>query len=154
MTNNDILRSLRYTFNFSDDEMISIFGLGTLEISRAEVSNWLKKEDDPESKPIYDKDLAAFLNGLIIKNRGKKDGEQPLPEKSLNNNAIFRKLKIAMNMKDEDILDALDLIGFRFGKHELSALFRKPEQSQYRPCKDQVLRNFLRGLQEKHRKFK
>jgi uncharacterized protein YehS (DUF1456 family) len=57
-------------------------------------------------------------------------------------------------MKDEDILDALDLIGFRFGKHELSALFRKPEQSQYRPCKDQVLRNFLRGLQEKHRKFK
>ncbi|MFD2036511.1 DUF1456 family protein [Belliella marina] len=151
MTNNDILRSLRYTFDFSDDEMISIFGLGTLEVGRPEVSDWLKKEDDPESKPIYDKDLAAFLNGLIIKNRGKKDGEQPLPEKKLNNNVIFRKLKIAMNMKDEDILDTLDLIGFRFGKHELSALFRKPEQSQYRPCKDQVLRNFLRGLQEKYR---
>lgn len=151
MTNNDILRSLRYTFDFSDDEMISIFGLGTLEIGRSEVSDWLKKDDDPESKPIYDKDLAAFLNGLIIKNRGKKEGEQPLPEKSLNNNTVFRKLKIAMNMKDEDILDTLDLIGFRFGKHELSALFRKPEQSQYRPCKDQVLRNFLRGLQEKYR---
>lgn len=151
MSNNDILRSLRYTFDFSDDQMMQLFKLGGLEVSRAEVSDWLKREDDPECKPIYDKDLAAFLNGLIIKNRGKKDGEEPKPEKSLSNNAILRKLKIALNMKDEDILEALASVDFKFGKHELSALFRKPSQPQYRPCKDQVLRNFLRGLQVKYR---
>lgn len=151
MNNNDILRSLRYTFDFNDEQMISIFKKGTLEVNRETVSNWLKRDDDPGFSAIYDVDLAAFLNGLIVKNRGKKDGEDPKPEKSLNNNMVFRKLKIALNMKDEDILDALDLIGFRFSKHELSALFRKPTQSQYRPCKDQVLRYFLKSLQVKFR---
>lgn len=151
MSNNDILRSLRYTFDFSDDQMMQLFNLGGLEASRAEVSDWLKKEDDPDFKAIYDIDLAAFLNGFIIKKRGRKDGEEPKPEKSLSNNAILRKLKIALNMKDEDILDALASVDFKFGKHELSALFRKPSQAQYRPCKDQVLRNFLKGLQVKFR---
>ncbi|WP_394348520.1 YehS family protein [Litoribacter populi] len=101
--------------------------------------------------PLYDKDLSAFLNGLIIDKRGKKDGEQPKPEKNLNNNQVFRKLKIALELKDEHILEILMLADFRFSKHELSALFRKPTQSQYRDCKDQVLRNFLRGLQVKLR---
>jgi uncharacterized protein YehS (DUF1456 family) len=45
----------------------------------------------------------------------------------------------------------LNLADFKFSRHELSALFRKPEQEQFRACKDQVLRNFLMGLQLKHR---
>jgi len=151
MNNNDILRSLRYTFDFGDDKMIALFEEGGHTTSRAEVSSWLKKEDDPDFKPIYDKELAAFLNGLIIDKRGKKDDQKPQPEKSLNNNTIFRKLKIALALKDEDILEILVLADFRFSKHELSALFRSPSQSQFRPCKDQVLRNFLRGLQLKLR---
>lgn len=151
MNNNDTLRILRYTFDFNDFEMIDLFAQGRRQTNREEVSNWLKKDEDEAFKPIYDKDLAAFLNGLIILKRGKKEGEQPLPEKSLNNNQVFRKLKIALELKDEDILEILGLIGFRFSKHELSAIFRKPSQSQYRPCKDQVLRYFLRGLQMKYR---
>ena len=94
MNNNDILRSLRYTFDFSDGSMIEIFGLAGLVVSRSEVSNWLKKEDDPEFEPINDFKLSIFLNGLINHKRGKKEGEQPKPEKSLNNNIILRKLKI------------------------------------------------------------
>jgi len=147
MNNNDILRSLRYTFNLSDDKMMQLFGLAEVTVTRAEVSDWLKKEDDPAFKPIYDKDLATFLSGFIIDKRGKKEGEQPKPEKTLDNNIIFRKLKIALNLKDEDILDILELKGFIISKHELSAFFRKPTQDQYRPCKDQILRNFLQGLQ-------
>jgi uncharacterized protein YehS (DUF1456 family) len=100
---------------------------------------------------LYDIDLAAFLNGFITQKRGKKDGDIAKPEKSLNNNIILRKLKIALNLKDEDILDLLNLADFKFSRHELSALFRKPEQEQFRACKDQVLRNFLMGLQLKHR---
>jgi uncharacterized protein YehS (DUF1456 family) len=151
MSNNDILRSLRYTFDFNDFEMIEIFKSAGGEVSRSQVSDWLKKEDDPEFKPIYDKDLALFLNGFVNLKRGKKEGPQPGPEKSLNNNTIFRKLKIALNLKDEDILEILGAVDFRFSKHELSAFFRKPTQSQYRVCHDQVLRNFLRGLQMKYR---
>ncbi|MBW3467383.1 DUF1456 family protein [Arthrospiribacter ruber] len=151
MNNNDILRSLRYTFDFGDDQMIQLFRDGGRQTDRTEISNWLKKDEDPDFLSIYDVDLAAFLNGLIIKNRGRRDGEEPRPEKRLNNNMIFRKLRIALELRDEDILQILDDADFRFSKHELSAIFRKPTQSQYRDCKDQVLRYFLRGLQMKFR---
>lgn len=151
MNNNDILRRLRYTFDINDTKMIELFALADKEVTRAEISNWLKKDDDPFFQELYDKELALFLNGFINDKRGKKEGPQPAPEKSLNNNMIFRKLKIALNLQDDDILDILDLTGFHFGKHELSALFRNPNQSQYRPCKDQVLRNFIHGLQLKYR---
>jgi uncharacterized protein YehS (DUF1456 family) len=151
MTNNDILRSLRYTFNFGDDQMIKLFGLGGKVVTRAEVSEWLKRDEDPDFKGIYDKDLAYFLNGLIIQKRGKKDDSVPVAEKTLTNNMILRKLKIALELKDEDILEILGKTDINISKHELSAFFRKPTQSQYRLCKDQVLRNFLRGLQMKFR---
>jgi uncharacterized protein YehS (DUF1456 family) len=151
MTNNDILRSLRYTFDFSDDKMITLFGLGGKTVTRAEVSEWLKREEDPEFTGIYDKDLAYFLNGLIIDRRGRREGDQPVAEKTLTNNMILRKLKIALDMKDEEILEILSTVNVNISKHELSAFFRKPTQSQYRLLKDQILRNFLRGIQIKFR---
>lgn len=150
MNNNDILRRIRYTFDFSDIKMIELFALADLKVTRAEVSNWMKKDDDPDFQGIYDIQLATFLNGLINDRRGKRDGEQPKPEKKLNNNIIFRKLKIALNLKDEDILTILKLVDLRVGKHELSAFFRNPTQKQYRPCKDQILRNFIHGMQIKY----
>jgi uncharacterized protein YehS (DUF1456 family) len=131
--------------------MSEIFGFGGVNLFSEEVALWLKKEDDPDFKKLYDKDLAAFLNGFIILNRGLKGEEVPAAEKSLNNNLILRKLRIALNYKDEDMLDIFALRGFRLSKHELSAFFRNPTQPQYRECKDQVLRNFLMGLQMKYR---
>lgn len=151
MNNNDILRQIRYTFDFSDAEMIEMFGLAGQQVTRAQVSDWLKKEEDPACQELDDEHLAIFLNGLINSRRGKKEGSQPVPEKQLNNNIIFRKLKIALDLKDEDILDILALVNFRLSRHELSAFFRNPSQSQYRPCKDQILRNFLHGMQLKYR---
>lgn len=150
MTNNDILRRLRYTFDLNDNQVIEVFALAGLEVNRAEISDWLKKDDDPEYKPIYDPQLAVFLTGFIIQKRGKKEGEEPKSEKKLNNNIVFRKLKIALSLKDEDIIEILELVDFRMSKHELSAFFRNPTQNQYRPCKDQVLRNFIHGLQVRY----
>ena len=151
MTNNDVLRRIRYTFNFDDTKMIAIFGLAGLEVTRAEISDWLKKDDDPDYKSCNDVTLATFLNGLIIEKRGKKDGPQPVPETSLNNNIIFRKLKIALNLQAEEVLALIKQADFSMSKHELSAFFRKPDHKHYRKCKDQVLRYFMKGLQLKYR---
>ena len=151
MNNNDTLRRLRYTFDISDSEMIALFALAEKEVTREQVCNWLKPEDDPDVQPIYDIDLASFLNGFINQKRGKKDGPQPKPEKSLSNNIVLGKLKIALNLKDDDMMEIFDLVKLRVSKHELSAFFRSPEQKQYRLCKDQFLRNFLHGLQIKYR---
>lgn len=151
MTNNDILRRIRYTFELNDSKMIAIFGLAELEVTRAQVSDWLKKEDDPDYKNCTDTVLATFLNGFIIEKRGKKDGTQPIPERRLTNNIIFRKLKIALNLKDEDIFRMMDLADFSISKPELSALFRRAGHKHYRTCKDQILRKFLTGVQLKYR---
>ena len=151
MNNNDILRRLRYTFDLNDDAMIGLFALAEAKRSRAEISNWLKKEDEPDFHLMQDRELAIFLNGLINDKRGKREGPQPALEQRLNNNIIFRKLKIALNLRDNDIMDIFHGIGKRIGPHELSSFFRKPGHAKYRPCQDQYLRNFLSGLQEKYR---
>jgi uncharacterized protein YehS (DUF1456 family) len=131
--------------------MINIFALAEHRVSREQLSDWLKKDDDPAYKSLDDTQLAIFLNGLINHKRGKKDGPQPAPENKLNNNIIFRKLKIALNLKEEDTLAILEQANLRISKHELSAFFRRPDHRHYRVCKDQILRNFLKGLQLKLR---
>ncbi len=154
MINNDILRRIRYIFDFGDAKIIRIFGLAELQVSREQISNWLKKDDDPDFQPCNDLQLATFLNGLIILKRGRKEGSDrttPPPEKRLTNNLILTKLKIALNLKSDDILAIMAIAGFSLSKHELSAFFRKPSHKHYRPCLDQVLRNFLHGLQLKYR---
>lgn len=151
VTNNDVLRRIRYILDFSDSKMIDLFALADTQVTREQICNWLKKEDDSEYQNCSDVQLATFLNGLINDKRGKKEGAQPKPEQRLTNNIIFRKLKIALNLQAEDVLGIMELADLRMSKHELSAFFRKPEHKNYRECKDQILRNFLKGLVLKYR---
>ena len=151
MTNNDILRRIRYIFDFDDSKMIAIFGSAGHQVTRGQISDWLKKDDDPACQECSDTQLAIFLNGLINDKRGKKKGPQPEPEKRLTNNIIFKKLKIALNLKAEEILEIMDLANFHLSKHELSAFFRSPDNKHYRDCQNQILRYFLTGVQHKYR---
>jgi uncharacterized protein YehS (DUF1456 family) len=151
VTNNDVLRRIRYTFDYNDSKMIGIFAAADAEVTREQISSWLKREEDPDYKNCSDVQVATFLNGLINENRGKRDGEQPKPEKKINNNIIFRKLKIALDLRDEDILEILLLADLQISRHELSAFFRRADHKHFRPCKDQILRNFLHGAQIMYR---
>ncbi len=151
MTNNDVLRRLRYCFDFSDDEMMELFELGEMPVTRAKISDWLKKEDDDFFVELVDVELAIFLNGLIIKNRGKRDGSPFMPETRLDNNIILKKLKIALSLTSDDIIDIFKKEDRTLTKTELSAFLRNPKQNQFRDFKDQYLRNFLTGIQKKYR---
>lgn len=131
--------------------MITVFAQAELSVTRSQVSNWLKKDDDPEQQQCDDIVLSCYLNGLINEMRGKKEGPQPEPEDKLNNNIIFKKLKIALNLKAEDILRIMGLVDFTISKHELSAFFRKKGHKHYRECQEQILRNFLHGIQIEYR---
>ena len=152
MTNNDVLRRIRYIFDLNDNKMISIFALGGLDAPREQISDWLKKDDDKACKSCSDTQLAMFLNGFIESKRGKKEGDRPVPEQKINNNIIFRKLNIALGLKSDEILAILILAGLHMSKHELSAFFRKQGHKHYRECKDQIMRNFLQGLQIQYRR--
>ncbi len=151
MTNNDVLRRLRYTFDLNDSGMVGMFTKAEHSVIRAQISAWLKNEDAEGYVECSDSELAIFLNGLIVDKRGKKDGPQHPPEQVLNNNIIFRKLKIALNLTSGDILALMDMAKFPISEHELTAFFRKESHKNYRVCNDQVLRYFLNGLQVKLR---
>ena len=151
MTNNDVLRRIRYILDYDDEKMLIISSLGGKTISVDDLIKKLKKSTESDFLNCSDSYLAAFLNGLIIEKRGKKEGLQPLPEKKLNNNMIFTKLKIAFHLKSDDILEILSLADFELSSHELSSFFRKRTHKNYREYKDQILRYFLKGLQLKYR---
>lgn len=69
----------------------------------------------------------------------------------MNNNDILKKLKIALELRDTDMLEIFEKVDFRISKSEINAFFRKKGHHNYRECRDQVLRNFLNGLTKKHR---
>lgn len=151
MTNNDVLRRLRYTFNLRDAKVVDIFNLVGVTVTPLQVQQWLLKDDDDNMVEIQDVELACFLNGFIIEKRGKKDEKLPTPEKTLTKNLILMKLKIALSLQNDDIIRLLATTGFTVGKSELSAFFRKPDHKNYRHCKSQFLRNFLQAVQDTYR---
>jgi len=99
MTHNDVFRRLRYIFSLSDTKVMSFFKQADYEVTRAQISSWLKKEEQADYEKIRDTMLAVFLNGLIIDKRGMQESGVPIPEKRLNNNIIFRNI-LKRNSKD------------------------------------------------------
>ncbi|MCC2608057.1 YehS family protein [Planctobacterium marinum] len=151
---NDILRRLRFALSLDNKATINIFKLVDHDLDEDYLMNMMKKEDESGFLPCRDKTLCLFLDGLIVKNRGKQEGGPPPGLEGgqrLSNNDILRKIKIAQSYQQEDMMKILQLAEFRIGKSELSALFRKPEHRSYRACGDQLLRNFLQGMVKKHR---
>ena len=172
MNNNDILMRLRYALDIKDTEMVKIFKLGGIEVTREEVQKILTKtidsyDEDFESKDEMDHDnipcdnfmLESFLNGLIIYKRGKQEPKpgqtesQPMMMKRNDsvNNVLLKKLKIALTLTSEDMISILEDAGVIIAKGELSALLRKEGHSNYRKCGDRYARNFLKGLGLRYR---
>lgn len=129
---------------------MALFLSAGVTVTREQVSQWLKKDDDVDFVSCQDIDLAAFLNGFIDEKRGKKEGKQPLLEKRLTNNIVLTKLKIALNLKAEELIELLNSVDFCLNKAELSAFTRKVDHKHYRECKDQVLRNLLQAIDKKY----
>lgn len=154
MSNNDVLRSIRYTLNLSEPAIVDMIKLAEHDIDRVAVAELLKKEDEEGYVECSDEILSAFLDGLIVSKRGKSEPrpeEKKKPGARLSNNTILKKLRIAFELKEEDLHGILEQSGFVVSKPELSALFRKKGHKNYRECGDQILRNFLKGLTLRYR---
>jgi len=130
--------------------MIAICLSAGLTVSREQVSQWLKKDNDTDFLSCQDVELATFLNGFIYDKRGKKSGPAAVPEKRLTNNIVLTKLKIALNLRAEELIELLATVDFRLNKAELSAFTRRVDHQHYRECKDQVLRNLLQAIDKKY----
>ncbi|NWB91993.1 DUF1456 family protein [Pseudomonas agarici] len=147
MIHNDVLRSVRYMLDISDAKVVEIIKLTGFEAAKADIVTYLKKDEEEGFVHCPDEVMAHFLDGLVVFKRGKDDSRQPLPvELPVTNNIILKKLRVAFELKEDDMHAILKAAEFPVSKPELSALFRKFGHTNYRPCGDQLLRNFLKGL--------
>ncbi len=163
MDNNDKLIRLRYALDLKNREMVEIFNLGGAQVNALDVTKILKKVDEEEEDVdqirvdniLFD----SFLNGLIIYKRGKQDtkpGQSESQESSLKNkininNLLLKKVKIALALTTEDMIDIFEQAGITVTKGELGALLRKEGHKNYRECGDKFARNFLKGLAIRYR---
>ena len=149
MINNDVLRSIRYMLDLSDNKVIEVIQLADpgFAIDKDDVRAFLLREDEPGYQACTDRVMAHFLDGLVIHRRGRDESLPPRPvEKRINNNVVLKKLRVAFRLTDVDIHKAFADAGFPVSRPELSALFRQPGHKNFRLCGDQLLRNFLKGL--------
>ncbi|WP_252504423.1 DUF1456 family protein [Sporosarcina sp. Marseille-Q4943] len=161
MNNNDRLIRLRYALDFSNTEMVDIFKLGGVEVTKEDVILLLTKSTDDETEneiqmKCTNQMLDSFLNGLIIYKRGKQDSKPGQPQgpaitNESVNNILLKKVKIALALTSEDMLEILEDAGITISKGELSAVLRKEGHKNYKPCLDRYARNFLKGLAIKYR---
>ncbi|WP_017154108.1 DUF1456 family protein [Bacillus bingmayongensis] len=173
MSNNDILKRVRYAMDIKDTDMVEIFKLGGIEVTKEEVVDMLTKlkkspQHEAENADVVESDyvltcdimmLESFLNGFITFKRGKQDPKpgqsegqaMPLQSNESANNLLLKKMKIALALTSEDVLDILDSVGVKVTKGELGALLRKKGHKNYKACGDRYARNFLKGLAVKYR---
>ncbi len=154
MTNNDILRRFRYALDISNPKMLEIFRLGGHEIGQEQLLSLLKKETEEGYSDCSNSLLEDFFEGLITLKRGAREGtplETARPGTERTNNIILRKLRIALEMKDDDMTAVMGQAGVTVTKSELGALFRARGHKNYKECGDQFLRSFLNGLTIRHR---
>jgi len=147
VTNNDALKSIRYLLNASEILLVNITDLADYTVPLEEMSAYLKSEDDPGHEPCRHEVMAHFLNGLVIFKRGK-DPSRSLPpiEIPVTNNVVLKKIRIAFELKDTDILALIEKAGLKITPSELSAFFRKSDHRNFRECGDQYLRAVLKYL--------
>jgi uncharacterized protein YehS (DUF1456 family) len=170
MDNNDILIRLRYALDIKNTDMVEIFKLGGVDVSKDEVLKILTKLPDSYEDEFDEAEndeyircnntmMESFLNGFIIFKRGKQDpkpgvqpaSDQPKRTKEPINNLLLKKIKIALALTSEDMQDIFDQAGVTVTKGELGAILRKEGHKNYKVCLDKYARNFLKGLALKYR---
>ncbi|RSD29537.1 DUF1456 family protein [Mesobacillus subterraneus] len=162
MLNNDIMIRLRYGLDIKDTDMVEIFNLGGVNVTKDDVRMMLQRIDEDEYGEeivpegyvrVNNAMMEQFFNGLVTFKRGSRPGESghpPLTGESVNNQ-LLKKVKIALSLTSEDMLEIFDLAGVRVSKGELGAILRKEGHKNYRECGDKFARNFLKGLALKFR---
>ncbi|RAZ66497.1 DUF1456 family protein [Planococcus maitriensis] len=154
MDNNDILIRLRYALDLKNSDVKEIFALGGEKVDAVDVPLILTKTPEPDDEgaedniPLANDQLERFLNGLITFNRGPKPGNAGPPEVSGEhvNNLVLKKLRIALELTSEDLLDLWKLAGINVSKGELGAFLRKEGHKNYKELGDQLMRNLLKGI--------
>jgi uncharacterized protein YehS (DUF1456 family) len=173
MENHDILKRLRYALDIKDIDMVEIFKLGGVTITKEKIQEMLlssnsnskmapavKEASSDTEKLCSNHMFESFLNGFITHKRGKKEEKPGESDKQAYmitndkdvNNVVLKKLKIALSLTSDDMLAIFKEGGLELSNSELSAALRRQGQRNYKISGDRYVKSFLNGLTERNRK--
>jgi len=148
MTNNYILRSMINSLKLDKVDVLKSYKLVDKKITQEDVDDILREESDEKFILLSDEGFELFLNGFIVYKRGPSDKKANKQKINFSNNIILKKLKIALDLKDEDIIEIFVNDGLEITKSQLSAYFRRDGHVNYRNCSDSLLKRFIKGLKK------
>ncbi|PUA29203.1 MAG: hypothetical protein B0W54_00935 [Cellvibrio sp. 79] len=149
MRTNDIFRKITNALSMDTQQIQALFAATNIDLSDKEVANLLKTDYQPGFEAMPDYILLIFLDNLIDAKRGKKADTVTEPvakHQKIANNEVLKKLRIAFNLHEQDVRDVFKLVTIELTKSDLSALFRKPGNSHFKACDDELLLDFIEGL--------
>jgi uncharacterized protein YehS (DUF1456 family) len=173
MENHDILKRLRYALDIKDIDMVEVFRLGGVTITKEKIQEMLlsatsiskfapatKETSSDVEKVCSNRMFESFLNGFITHKRGKKEEKPGESDKQAFmitsdkdvNNVVLKKLKIALSLTSEEMLAIFKDGGLELSNSELSAALRRQGQRNYKISGDRYVKSFLNGLTERNRK--
>ena len=147
MNKNLVLRYLRQILNYQDEDFMKMLALLDVKVTFEELASWFKAEGEEGYVELSDKMLAFFLESVILLKRGKnEDAEERSLELPVTNNLVLKKLRIAFELKDENISSLMAKSGITASPKEWSPYFRSKKHKHFRKCPDAFLEAFLKGL--------
>jgi uncharacterized protein YehS (DUF1456 family) len=145
MSNKELLMVIIKKLHISYEEVNKIFKLGNVTDEDA-ISNVLTECENET--------LEGFLNGFIVYKRGPKEDKPGIDKKvplsikgrESTNNVVFKKLKIAFSLTNDDIVEIFESSKVRISKNDLTMFLRKEGHKHYRNLDDNYLKIFMDGV--------
>jgi len=148
MTNNYVLTSIMKALKLDILDILKSYKFVDKKITQDDVDDILREPSDEKFILLSDEGFELFLNGFIIFKRGPSNKKGKKQKIYFSNNIILKKLKIALNLKDEDIIEIFANDGLEITKSQLTAYFRRDGHINYRKCGDSMLKRFIKGLEK------
>lgn len=146
---NDILFKIKTALSLDEEMIIKAYALVEREMTKDRVTNILKKHQDKGYEEATYEELGLFLDGLVLLKRGvnstPKDENETV---ELTNNLILKKLRVALELKEAELVILFALAEVTITKRQIGSLFRKEGGKNFKPCSDELLLSFLEGLDE------
>lgn len=147
MNHNELMRNLRRALAVNEHGLAEIYALSGDSMDAEGLKNRLKQSNESGYVECEEVTAARMLEAMIIHLRGAKEGAPtPQPQLPLSNNHVLKKLRIAYDLKDEDMHRLFAAEGTELGKQQLKSLFRKEDNKNYLACSEKLLRIFLKSL--------
>ena len=145
---NEILYKIVKALNLDNKMVLEIYSLANYNISDLEIESILKRKQDDGFRACSYEELGAFLDGLITFKRGESSKKSSDEVVELTNNLILKKLRIALELKESEVEIIFSLSDVELTKQQLSSLFRKVSNKNFKLCSDELMLAFLDGLDE------